>query len=707
MSNMITYMDELLKTPERTMTYCNGLIESGSAGKRLYGSFSRKPGLCGMFHFIHYTDIKDPLTYKITQAANAVCLRTETVFMPSHIIMHHIYPGFEIEEKKFITWHDMAVDTVQITCRSSKIKFRLSLVSEALDGQLNGSFKTSCYSIAMKGLCSDDLLLAGKEISLSQSETFEFSIACVFTLPGAQPYGQIPSLEDHIAEFGSFFEQIPRLYCSDKKIEKVYYYRWYLLRHHLSDPNFGKLRHPIFYEGRYGYFNEADSSSKVDEWEFSRGVLASATHHLLDLQWHGDLSLAKGVILNYTENFGEMQPFMGYTYSLPLLPGCIRTNDCKGHYFFHLLPLTTWLIYQVDGDRDFLEKVEPSLRADLESWGKFDNHDINLPLMNYEGDSAMEFGPASHCVSKWDKDGDGCADLTIGEPINYESGGLKWGFPFPTRRTEVATFYAMNYFAFSHIYAALGKNREASDCRSRYKEVQNAISQHMWAEKSAFFHELRADGSRIMPVKQIGGIFPLFVLDPANPEGFLENLTEENCFNLEYGIPSVSCDSFGYFPNNSVNGVISHTCMWNGPVWPYAESLVLLAVGGYLKRVENSSLKNAYASYFKSAFQKYVDLHFLTGKGETPCIVEHYNPETGAPLSGQDDYNHSSFIDLFIRMVCGFDPIGEKICFSPVDVGLAHIKLENICYRHDTYSVEIEGAHAILFKNGSILEELD
>lgn len=705
---MLDYIDKLLKTDNREMTYHNDLIMCGSTGNRVYGSFSREPGLCGIFHFVHKSDFVDLIKLDFREIVCPLKLRTTYEWMPSHIHMKHFYPGFVIEENKYITEDDLIVSWICIRSVLGNIKFKLGLKSKVLNSDFENNLELFNQSIDIKTFCSDNELFGYKDIELKEDKEFCFAVACGFKVKKEQWTSYVPSLEQHKAEYGRFYKEIPKLTCSDKEFEKVYYYRWFLLKHNIANPQLGNISYPIFYEGRYGYFKETGlNSDDVIEWEFSKGILASVSHHLLDMRWHNSSDIIKGEIQNYTLNFGKMDTFLGYRYDIPLLPGCIRIHDCVGHYFFHLLPYAVWQIYESIKDKDWLKSIAPALWADLCGWSRYDLKVSGLPLMIYEGDSAMEFGPASHhhckeAISSRLNSNEG-KSIEVGLNCNYETEEALWGSPISNCRTEVATFYGLNHYAFHKIFSALGDIGRAEYCLNKYSQTKNAVSKYMWDEKEKFFLELTEDLKHIKGVKQIGGIFCLLLANPENPQGFLDNLQDKEVFNQEFGIASTSKDSFGYFPNNTVNGVRAHTCMWNGPAWPYSISFALMAVGNYIKRIENIELKAKYIHYFKNEFEKYNRMHFLSRNTEIPCIVEHYDSETGLPLSGQDDYNHSSYIDIFIRHVCGLD-IDDNggVNFSPIDMGFEYLKIEDINFKGSCYKVEIQDGSALLYKDGKL-----
>lgn len=707
--NISEFIDNLLKTDHRPASYYPDMVMCGSTGNRVFGCFKMQPGLCGLFHFVHHSNIHDLLELDFQNIVYPVKLKTTYEWMPSHLAMKHVYPCFDIEEQKYITEGDIVVSRISIRSNSGRIKFSLGLKSKLLDENFEGSLELFNEKVRLKAFCSDPLLFSLKDIVMDEGENFEFTIACGFKVEPEKWPEDIPDLKSHKKKFGRFFEGIPVFSCSDKDTEKIYYYHWFLLRHHVSRPGLGNIQYPIVFEGRHGYFQNGEGG-ECTEWEFSRGILLSAQLHLLDLRWQRDTELLKGIILNFTENFGKMQEFLGYRYEVPLLPGCIRIHDFTGHYFFHMLPYIAWQIYELTKDRNWLEKVSPALWEDLLGWGFYDNDKSGLPLMVYEGDGAGEFGPASHYRKKGGitELPEVSGDLEIGLPCSFESPKAKWGSPIPNKRTEIATFYGLNYFAFYKINEILGDTRAALECFEKYAQIKHSFQKYMWDEGEAFFLELLSDNEKISEVKQVGGIYALLLLDPPNPEKYLENLSSPHKFNQEYGIASTSRDSFAYSPNNTVNGARPHTCLWNGPTWPFATSLSLLAIGRYIKNIEDEGLKKKYLSYFRQQLDKYTHLHYFYGDINRPCLIEHYNCETGLPMSEQDDYNHSCYIDIIVRMLCGIevDETGN-LNFSPLDLGIEYIRLEKIPFQGEEFTVEIHHSKAQLWREDKLIKSLD
>ena len=67
--------------------------------------------------------------------------------------------------------------------------------------------------------------------------------------------------------------------------------------------------------------------------------------------------------------------------------------------------------------------------------------------------------------------------------------------------------------------------------------------------------------------------------------------------------------------------------------------------------------------------------------------MEHYNPESGEPLSDEVDYNHSYWIDLVMSFVAGIHVEEDKIIVDPLQLGLQWFIMRNVLIRGHRYAV--------------------
>ena len=119
-------------------------------------------------------------------------------------------------------------------------------------------------------------------------------------------------------------------------------------------------------------------------------------------------------------------------------------------------------------------------------------------------------------------------------------------------------------------------------------------------------------------------------------------------------------------------------CSWNGPIWPFAQTLMLTALGKVSKR--NSD----YKKYWLELFEKYTELHFYFGDRSVPDIVEHYRPTDGKPFSSAHDYFHSCYIDLLMTFWAGITVKNDKVSVKPFtkeDFEIDGVVINNISYK--------------------------
>ena len=135
-----------------------------------------------------------------------------------------------------------------------------------------------------------------------------------------------------------------------------------------------------------------------------------------------------------------------------------------------------------------------------------------------------------------------------------------------------------------------------------------------------------------------------------------------------------------------------YDCSWNGPVWPFALSLVLDALG------DASYTNDALCATFERLFLEYTELHFDCGDRSTPCICEHYCPTDGMSFSPYTEYFHSEWLNLFFSYYLGIRVTEEGISLRPITADT--FSVEGIVIRGKTYRVSQE------WRDGSPVREV-
>ncbi|MCO5590107.1 hypothetical protein L7F22_044076 [Adiantum nelumboides] len=156
-----------------------------------------------------------------------------------------------------------------------------------------------------------------------------------------------------------------------------------------------------------------------------------------------------------------------------------------------------------------------------------------------------------------------------------------------------------------------------------------------------------------------------------------------------------------------VNNSSRPECQWNGPVWPFQTTQVLLGISNVLDHYENKG--DLSISQFNRLLSQYVDLHYgPTGK---PNLEEDYNPDKGGTIVGLDrspHYFHSGFIDIVLGGLVGIRPRSDdKLEINPLvdqSSGPSWFRAEEIPYHGSNIAVQYDRDGSHYGKKGLIIE---
>ena len=114
----------------------------------------------------------------------------------------------------------------------------------------------------------------------------------------------------------------------------------------------------------------------------------------------------------------------------------------------------------------------------------------------------------------------------------------------------------------------LGREADALQFAQEAESLTAWINRELWDEDTRFYHDLRADGTRITGVKTIGAYWALLagVVPADRLEAFLSHLKDPLVFNRPHRVPSLSADTPGYVPGGGY---------WMGGVWPPSNYMLL------------------------------------------------------------------------------------------------------------------------------------
>lgn len=261
-----------------------------------------------------------------------------------------------------------------------------------------------------------------------------------------------------------------------------------------------------------------------------------------------------------------------------------------------LLAWSAWKLFEMDGDREFLEEIyEPVVR-----WNRwwFDQNDT-------DGDGLPEY---QHPFSS------GLDDSPL------------WDDGMPVTAPDLNTYLVLQEEALARIADVIDLPEEAAQWRARAERLAQRMIDHLWdAEAGLFWAKHR--GERVNVITPFN-LFPLITgrMPAQITDRLLAHFTDPAQFWTNYPVPTVSMSDPKYDP----------LTMWRGPSWVNINYLLMQG----LQRIG----QDAVADELRRR-----TLAMMSGSDD---IFEYYHPETAevppkaAPLFG---WSSAIFIEMAIE----------------------------------------------------------
>jgi len=461
-------------------------------------------------------------------------------------------------------------------------------------------------------------------------------------------------IKEHQKNYSKWFNGVPIFNSSDKLINKTWLYRWFILRHNLADPRFGRIKHPAFYEGRSHKMKK--KPFEPTGWEFSKIIPLSVPMHIMDARWYHDPVYCEGALLNMKDNQGDDG----------LYP-CILVDNTL-HSYANFIGWATYQFYLIHRDKNFIETMLPSLKKQVYGErNKLKSRNDELLVEYNHNLTGKEYQPSYWYFHAYPDD---CSDKTKYTPL---------------KRVDRAIYHYLNLMGTWTLCKEIGDVGE-NEIITIAGQLRDDILNKMWDKETNFFYDLHYENDNKALVKNIVGFYPYWAqITGSEHEKGLLHLFNSNEFNTTCPFPSVAADCPVYQPEGGWKGKFikgRNGCVWDGPTWPYTNSIVLDALAQETKR-----RGHLYDKYFEHFFREYSLLHYLNRDIDKPYLVEHYNSQTGELLSDEVDYNHSFYIDLVVRHIVGLNVERDRLVLDPVYMDLDYFILDNV--KVNGYSIKI------------------
>ena len=244
-------------------------------------------------------------------------------------------------------------------------------------------------------------------------------------------------------------------------------------------------------------------------------------------------------------------------------------------------------------------------------------------------------------------------------------------------RPTINSYMCGDAAAIAEACGLLGLREDEKLYRGKAEKLKELINTLLWDPEARFF-KTRGEGpdGRLADVREEVGYVPWYFSVPdGDKSDAWKFLNDEKYFKAPFG-PTTAERCHPRFMEGH-----RHSCLWNGPSWPFATSQTLTALGNLICGYDQDVMDES--DYF-DLLRTYAGSHFLTDEtgAKVPFIDENLDPFTGRwiakewlesrdpqdPSAGRGfDYNHSTFCDLVLNGLAGIRPsYGDELVIHPL-----------------------------------------
>jgi len=586
--------------------------------------------------------------------------------------------GLRVEGDKWITENDVLVSRLIVTNpTNATLPFAVRMDSE-LSGTEHGfadERSVQGFPLYLAASGTDGTTTnAGFVTDIAPGRTRTFTFACSVAKSKSEADSRLKTtleltdpLQRQIAAYQSWFDTNTAAFtCSDPLTTKMYAHRWYNVKKNSMNPQIGKMQHRAFAEGRW-----------TADW-YANVISYGAGHQITEARWLRDPSYAWGSLQTWTDNPRPDGIF----------PSHITPQGQQGGQYTDWIASTAWDAYLVHPDRKILASMADTLAHNAEGWrkvyGQFGGNDSPLLAVDSHWWTGMEWQPSFFSFAAYQTGGQDGTDRKYMTPL---------------RRVDLSAYNYANARTAADVYRELGRNEDSVRLQKLADETRAALVSQMWDAEAHWFLSLRASDGTPAPAKEIIGLYPFTFEIPPHGKGYeaaWNDALDPKLFWTTFPLASTAKDCPAYAQNGwPVGSFGGSACMWNGPSWPHANSLVLTAMANTLRHYDACALTR---EKLFELFDTFTKVQYRNGDVRYPWTGEYYNGDTGAWKTAQRDYNHSTWIDPLIRHLLGLIPrVDDILEIDPLlpKGAWSYYLLDGQAYRgHDvTLAYDAQGGH--------------
>lgn len=295
--------------------------------------------------------------------------------------------------------------------------------------------------------------------------------------------------------------------------------------------------------------------------------------------------------------------------------------------------------------------------------------------------------------------------------------GMEFSISGPGLRPTINSYAYADALAISKIAEMAGETETKERFEQKARKIKEVTDRLLWdndfyktvplAEGNDGLFENRPAVDQAYDVKELVGFVPWYfnMPDECKDIAFSELLNEVG-FMATFGLTTAEQRHPRFFENHD------HECLWNGPVWPFATSQVLVAAANLLRNYKQTTINKN--DYYKLLLQYARSQHITKEDGSVvPWIDENLHPYHGNWLARDilkdwgwlsekggyergKDYNHSLFCDLVLSGLLGISAENGTFTASPlIPDSWDYFRVENLWLNSSKYRIiyDKDGTH--------------
>ncbi len=417
-------------------------------------------------------------------------------------------------------------------------------------------------------------------------------------------------------DWGWYAKRIPFIETPDAEINEVYYYRWEVMKTHLTygSPETGYLFTEFmdrpFWSGTYG------------------GISCPLGHQLSEVRWLKDPRV--------------IDDFSRYW---------IDTEGARPRTYSNWYGTGLWQVHEVWGDEDWVRSMLPYMEEQYQGW-RAENFDQDHGLFFKTGhDDGME--------------------------VNINSRQAEDDWVVEGYRPTLNAYLYGDLLALSKTSALAGDTRKAARYAAQADTLKRRVLEELWDERRQFFlHQFKNDHPPGIVAKTrtyqtgpyagdahgrelIGYVPWQFNLPEDRHAVAWQFLMDPDHFYAPFGPTTTEQGDPQFY-------VSERCCVWSGQSWPYATTQTLVALANLLNNYRQEYVS---AADYVDLLKVYTRTQYKDGR---PYIAESANPHDGSWFGSNmpnhsEHYLHSGYVDLVLSGLLGIRAAaGDTLVVNPL-----------------------------------------